>query len=163
MEYNSVGLISGLKHRYKFLADLYDIRRKEFKEVIMFLDLGCFNTMIPKRFAVTSGRPLGFKRSYSVGGSIVETEAFLISKIMINGTVLERVVAFAADFAGELEDNILIGTNVMNNWEMVIHKKSNTFKFREDLPEDLPNKVHAYQNYFDKDGNYVCVQDTDKA
>jgi hypothetical protein len=127
----------------------------------MFLDLGCFNTMIPKRLAVTSGHPLGFKRSYSVGGAIVETEAFLISKITINGAVLERVVAFAADFAGELEDNILIGTNVMNNWEMVIHKKSNTFKFREDLPEDLPNKAHAYQNYFDNNGNYVYVQDVE--
>jgi hypothetical protein len=41
----------------------------------------------------------------------------------------------------------------------VIHKKSNAFKFREDPPDDLPNKVNIYQNYFDKDGNYVYAQD----
>jgi hypothetical protein len=79
---------------------------------------------------------------------------------MIKDIVLERVLAFAADFSGELESDILLGTNVMNNWEMLINKKANIFKFREDPPEDLPNKTHIYQNYFDKDGNYVFVQDT---
>jgi hypothetical protein len=127
----------------------------------MFLDLGCYNTMIPKQLAVVSGYPLGFKRQYNIGGVAVEAEAFLINKLKIKDIVLERVLAFAADFAGELESNILIGTNVMNNWEMVIHKKSNIFRFREDPPGDLPNKARIYQNYFDKDGNYVYVQDAD--
>jgi hypothetical protein len=141
------------------MAELYNIQHKVFKEVVMFMDLGCYNTMIPKHYAVESGHPLGFKLAYNIGGSVVEAEAFLINKIMIGNIALERVIAFAADFAGELDGNILIGTNVMNNWEMVIHKKSNTFKFREDPPEDLPNKVNIYQNYFDKDGNYVLIQD----
>jgi hypothetical protein len=141
------------------MADLYNIQHNVFKEVVMFMDLGCYNTMIPKHYAVESGHPLGFKLTYNIGGSVVEAEAFLISKIMIGDIALERVIAFAADFFGELDGNILIGTNVMNNWEMLIHKKSNTFKFREDPPEGLPNKAHIYQNYFDKGGNYVLVQD----
>jgi hypothetical protein len=161
MEFTNVELINTFKHRYKFKAKLYNIQQKQFEDVVMFLDLGCYNTMIPKRFAVQTGRPLGFKRNYNIGGSVVEAEAFLIGKIMIKDIALERVLAFAADFSGELESDILLGTNVMNNWEMIINKTSNIFKFRENLSEDLPNKTNIYQNYFDKDGNYVYVQDTD--
>jgi hypothetical protein len=160
MEFTNVELISKFQHRYRFNAGLYNTLHKKFIDIIIFLDLGCYNTMIPKHLAVQSGRPLGFKRNYNIGGAVVEAEAFLIHKIMIKDITLERVLAFSADFSGELENDILLGTNVMNNWEMVIHKKSNIFKFREDSPEDLPNKVHIYQNYFDKDGNYVYVQDT---
>jgi hypothetical protein len=161
MEYTTVELLPEFKHHYKIDANLYNIQDKKYRDVVIFLDLGCYNTMIPKHLAVISGHPLGFKRQYNIGGTVVETEAFLINKLMIKDIVLERVLAFAADFAGELEGNILIGTNVMNNWEMVIHKKSNIFQFREDPPEDLPNKTRIYQNYFDKDGNYVYIQDAD--
>jgi hypothetical protein len=161
MEFTNVELLPEFKHRYKIDANLYNIQDEKYVDIVMFLDLGCYNTMIPKHRAVESGYPLGFKRKYNVGGSIIEAEAFVINKIMIKDIVLERVLAFAADFTGELHSNILIGTNVMNNWEMVIHKKSNIFKFREDAPEDLPNRIHIYQNYFDKDGNYVYAQDTD--
>jgi hypothetical protein len=162
MEFTNVELLPKFKHRYKFKASLSTIQHGRFKNVIIFLDLGCYNTMIPKRLAVQSGHPLGFKRNYNIGGAVVEAEAFLINKIMIKDVALERVFAFAANFSGELDsDDILLGTNVMNNWEMLINKKSHIFKFREDPPEDLPNKVHIYQNYFDKDGNYVYVQDID--
>jgi len=158
MEYTNVELSSEFKHRYKFKAGLYNIQQKSFEDVVMFLDLGCYNTMIPRHFAIGSGRSLGFKRKYHIGGSIIEAEAFSIDRIIIKNVVLERVVAFAAEFTGELENNILIGTNVMNNWEMIIHKKLHVFRFRENPPEDLPNKVYIYQNYFDNSGNYVCVQ-----
>jgi hypothetical protein len=161
MVYTNVELISELKHRYKFKANLYNTQQGKYGSVVMFLDLGCYNTMIPKHFAVESGHPLGFKRKYRIGGSIIETEAFSINKIMVNDIVLERVLAFAAEFTGELEHDILIGTSIMNNWEMIIHKKSHKFRFREDPPEDLPNKIHIYQNYFDKTGNYVYAQNVD--
>jgi hypothetical protein len=161
MEYTNVELSSDFEHRYKFDAGLYNIWKNTFEDVVIFLDSGCFNTMIPRHFAVESGHSLGFKRGYRIGGSVIEAEAFSIDRIMIKNVVLERVVAFAAEFTGELESDILIGTNVMNNWEMVIHKKTHVFKFREDPPENLPNKAHIYQNYFDNSGNYVCVQNVD--
>jgi hypothetical protein len=161
MEYTSVKLLPEFMHRYKIDANLYNIQDKKYEDVVIFLDLGCYNTMIPKQLALISGHPLGFKRQYNIGGFIVEAEAFLINKLMIKDITLERVLAFAADFTGELESDILLGANVMNNWEMVIHKKSNIFKFREDPPADVPNKVNIYQNYFDKDGNYVYVQGID--
>ena len=159
MECTTVEFLPEFKHRYKIVAKLYDRLNDSFSEVDLFLDLGCYNTLIPKSLAVNSGHPLGFKREYRIGGTVVEAEAYSIEKIMIKDFAIERVVAFAADYTGEFASDILIGTNVMNNWKMTIDKKENLFSFSENPPDDLPNKVNIYQNYFDAVGNYICVQE----
>ena len=160
MTYSTVALSRLFEHRYKFDAKIYNLRTNKFIENTIFLDTGCFNTLIPKRLAEKSGHSLGFKMKYSLGASLIETEAFSIDKIMIGDIVLERVVAFAGAYKGDHEDNIILGTNVINNWEMIISKKEHTFQFRENPPDSLPNKTNIYQNYFDKEGNYICVQDS---
>jgi hypothetical protein len=103
---------------------------------------------------------LGFKVKYSLGANLIETEAFSIDKIMIGDLVLEKVVAFAGAYKGEQEHDIFLGTNVINNWEMNISKKKHIFQFREDPPDSVPNKTNIYQNYFNKEGNYIYVQDS---
>jgi hypothetical protein len=45
----------------------------------VFLDTGCFKTLLPRDPAEQTGRSLGFKMKYSLGGSIIKTEAFSIS------------------------------------------------------------------------------------
>jgi len=147
------------EHRYKFDARIYEIQRREFRRTTVFLDTGCFNTLIPRDLAERTGHSLGFRMNYSLGGNIIEAEAFSIEKLMIADIVLERIVAFAGKYTGGHEDDIILGTNVINNWEMIISKKSHSFQFREDPPENLPNKTSIYQNYFTREGNYVCVQD----
>jgi hypothetical protein len=160
MTYSTVALSKLFEHRYKFFANVYDLRTKKFIETTIFLDTGCYNTMIPRDLAEETGHSLGFKVKYSLGASLVETEAFSIDKIMIGDFVLERVIAFAGDYKGSHEDDIILGTNVINNWDMNISKKKHTFQFREDPPDSLPNKKNIYQNYFNKEGNYICVQDS---
>jgi hypothetical protein len=154
-----VALSKRFEHRYKFYANIYNILKKDFEDVTVFLDTGCFNTLIPRLLAKQWGRSLGFKMNYSLGGSLIEAEAFSIDKIMIADVVLERVVAFAGDYKGGHEDDIILGTNVINNWEMIISKKEHTFQFRENPTDSLPNKANIYQNYFNKEGNYICIQD----
>ena len=97
---------------------------------------------------------------YSLGANVVEAEAFSIDKIMLGDFVLERVIAFAGKYKGRQEYDIILGTNVINNWEMIISKKDHTFQFRENPPDSLPNKTNIYQNYFNKEGNYIYVQDS---
>jgi hypothetical protein len=155
-----MALSKSFEHRYKFYASIYNIKTKVFKKTIVFLDTGCFNTMIPRYLAEQTGRSLGFKMNYSLGASAIEAEAFSIDKIMIGDFLLERVIAFAGDYKGGHEDDIILGTNVINNWEMIISRKKDTFQFREDPPDSLPNKANIYQNYFNKEGNYICVQDS---
>jgi hypothetical protein len=154
-----VALSTSFEHRYKFDAYIFNILEKKLEEVTIFLDTGCFNTLIPGYLAEQSGRSLGFKTTYSIGGNIITVEAFSVDKIMIGDFVLKRINAFAGDYKGGHENDIILGTNVINNWEMIISRKSHTFQFREDPPDNLPNKTHIYQNYFSKEGNYICVQD----
>ena len=163
MKYTTVELSKRFEHRYKFDARIYKARQGIFVKATIFLDSGCFNTMIPIYLAEQSGHTLGFKMNYSIGGRVIAAEAFSIDKIMIGETALERVIAFAGDYPGEYEDDIILGTNVINNWEMLINKRAHTFQFREDPPESLPNKTHIYQNYFNRAGDYVCVQGVDIA
>ena len=159
MTYSTAALSKSFEHRYKFVAKVYCLQTKKFVKTTIFLDTGCYNTMIPRYLAEQTGRSLGFKMNYSLGGSVFEAEAFSIEKIMIGDFLIERVVAFAGNYKGSHEDDIILGTNVINNWEMIISKKKHSFQFREDPPDSLPNKANMYQNYFNKDGNYICVQE----
>jgi hypothetical protein len=122
-----VALSKWFNHRYKFVAGVYNLRTKEFRKTTVFLDTGCYNTLIPRDLAEQSGHSLGFKVKSSLGANLIETEAFSIDKIMIGDFVLERVVAFAGNYKGEQEYDIFLGTNVINNWEMIISKKSIRF------------------------------------
>ncbi|MCL2442748.1 MAG: aspartyl protease family protein [Treponema sp.] len=160
MKYSTTALSKLFEHRYKFIASIYNIQKKEYRNVTIFLDTGCFNTMIPRYLAERSGRSLGFKMTYSLGGNILEAEAFSIEKLMIGDIVLERIVAFAGEYKGGYEDDIILGTNIINNWEMIISKKAHSFRFREDPPENLPNKTNIYQNYFNRERNYIYIQDS---
>jgi hypothetical protein len=155
-----VALSKQFEHRYKIDADIFNIHKKNPEPVTIFLDTGCFNTLIPIALAQQTGHSLGFKINYSIGGSVMETEAYSIDKIMIGDLCLERVVAFAGNYKGGHEDDIILGTNVINNWEMIINRKEHTFKFRENPPNNIPNKTHIYQNYFNKEGNYICIQNS---
>jgi hypothetical protein len=129
-----------------------------FEDIVVLLDTGCYNTLIPGYLAELTGKPLGFRRMYNIGGRTIEAEAFSVNEIMINGFSLKRVLVFAGDYPGGYEDDIILGTNVMNNWEMVINKESHLFKFRENPSKSLPNKTNIYQNYFDPSGNYQYLQ-----
>jgi hypothetical protein len=155
-----MALSKSFEHRYKFDAKVYHLRTKEFIEATVFLDTGCYNTLIPSLLAEQTGHSLGFKMKYSLGGSLIEAEAFSIEKMMFGDFVIERVIAFAGDYKGSHSGDIMLGTNVINNWEMTISKKKHSFQFREDPPDSLPNKANIYQNYFNKEGNYICVQES---
>jgi hypothetical protein len=93
MTYHGTALSRLFEHRYKFIAGVYNLRTGKFRKITVFLDTGCYNTLIPRTIAEQSGRSLGFKMKYSLGANSIETEAFSIEKIMIADVVLERIVA----------------------------------------------------------------------
>jgi hypothetical protein len=160
MVYTKMDLFPQFEHRYKFKASIYNIKQMCFEDIVVFLDTGCFNTMIPRSLAELAGIPLGFGHTYRIGGRNIEVEAFSVNEIRIKDFAMKRVLAFAGEYSGEYRNDIILGTNVMNNWEMIIDKESNLFKFREKPSKRLPNKDNIYQNYFDPSGNYQCPQDT---
>jgi len=161
MKLTTMELLRSFEHRYKFRVQIYNLQNGIFETVTVFLDTGCINTMIPKHLADVAGRSLGFNMTYKLGGRVIEAEAYSIDKIMVGDVLLERVVAFAGEYPGDYGEDIILGANVINNWEMLINKRAHTFQFREDPPENLPNRTYIYQNYFNRAGNYIGAQTTE--
>ena len=64
MKYSTVALSKSFEHRYKFDALIFNILENNLEEVTIFLDTGCFNTLIPRYLAEQSGRSLGFNKTY---------------------------------------------------------------------------------------------------
>jgi len=74
MTYLTVALSKSFEHRYKFDAYVYNLLEKDFEQVTVFLDTGCYNTMLPRHLAEKSGHSLGFKVKYSLGPRVVASK-----------------------------------------------------------------------------------------
>jgi hypothetical protein len=128
-----VALSKKFKHRYKFIAKIFKLADNEFADTTVFLDTGCFNTMIPKQLANITGRPLGFKKFFTIGGNKIEAEAYSIDKLLIGDICLEKIVAFAGYYIGGYEDDIILGTLFQNINPYLSHKGTEDTEHRFNL------------------------------
>jgi len=71
---------------------------------------------------------------------------------------MTRVFALAFPFRDWLVRHIILGANVLNNWEFTASRTKNEIRFTEEIPPYVPNQLYPYQNYF-IGGEYVAVQD----
>jgi hypothetical protein len=122
------------------------------------LDTGAFNTMIDIEFAETFGIMLPMTIPITIGGNLGKAQGCVIPKIIIGNFEATRVFTMAYPFKDWLARYIIIGTNVLNNWDFAISRSENTLNFVERIPQYVTNKKHPYQNYFLR-GEYVAVQD----
>jgi len=131
------------------------------KHVKTLLDTGAFNTMIDivlaKRYAVLLPN---MEFQITIGGNAGLAQGCIIPKLEMGNFVAERVFALAYPFSDWLMRHIIIGANVINNWELTILRAEDELRFCERIPEYVPNKEHPYQNYF-KGGEYVAILDDD--
>jgi len=94
----------------------------------------------------------------SIGGSLGEAQGCILPKVTLGDFEMSRVFALAFPFKDWLAGHIILGANVLNNWDFATSRTRNTIKFVEEIPPDAPNKKNPYQNYF-TGGEYVAVQD----
>jgi predicted aspartyl protease len=127
-------------------------------DVRVLIDTGAFNTMIDLALAQRFGILLPDSMTVSIGGKTGKAQFCVISCLTLNSCVLTRIFALAYPFDDWLMGHILLGTNVMNNWDFTISRSRNVLEFSENIPFDAPNKMYPYQNYF-KEGEYVAIQD----
>ena len=127
-------------------------------EVKMLLDTGAFNTMIDFDLAKRFGVMLSIKTPISIGGHLGEAQGCIIPKLTVGGFEMQRVFVLAFPFKDWLVRHIILGANVLNNWDFTTSRTDNVIRFSERIPHDVPNKEYPYQNYFIK-GEYVAVQD----
>ena len=158
MDY-TIELRDDIRHRFIAHAKLnnFDSSRQSPK-VLTLLDTGAFNSMIDIGLAKTFATLLPITIPISIGGNLGEAHGCIIHKVTLGNFEMKRVFAMAFPFKDWLMRHIILGANVLNNWEFVLSKANNVVKLSERVPHDAPNKKHPYQNYFIK-GEYVAIQD----
>jgi len=127
-------------------------------DVRVLFDTGAFNTMIDLALAQRFGVLLPNSMTVSIGGKTGKAQFCVISYLTLSSYMLTRIFALAYPFDDWLMGHVLLGANVLNNWDFTISRSRDVLEFSEKMPYDAPNKVFPYQNYF-KDGVYVAVQD----
>ena len=87
-----------------------------------------------------------------------EAHGCIIPKIIIGNFEMIKMFALAFSFSDWLTRHVILGANVLNNWDFTTSRTDNIIEFSERIPPDAPNKKNPYQNYF-RNGEYVAVQD----
>ena len=146
--------------RYVFSANLWDEKHNKYSEDIrVLLDTGSFNTIIHRSLVSNHGTMLKKTMLTSIGGYKDEANLCIINKINIGGYVLEKVVALAVPFDGELKDHILLGANVTNNWKFTLSRFENQLDAIEQFSAVAANREYPYRYYFDNKGNTIAFQE----
>ena len=146
--------------RYVFVANLWESRLKKYGAgVHVMLDTGSFNTIIHKALAPKHGKVLDQTMMVSVGGFKSEANICILDKIKIGNHVLEKVVALAIPFEGELKDHILLGANVTNNWEFTLSRKRNVMEAIEEFSEEALARKFPYRYCYSNKGKVMALQE----
>jgi hypothetical protein len=155
----TIKLLEDTRHRYIAYATLHGIGDAESRSDIRTLvDTGAFNTMIDTDFAKQFGTMLPLYIPVVIGGHSGMTQGCILNKVTLGDFNMTRVFALTFPFTDWLTRHIVLGTNVLNNWDFTPSRTDDKITFIERIPHDAPNKVHPYQNYF-RNGEYVAVQD----
>ena len=148
--------------RYVFEARLWDRREKKLGAPInVLIDTGAFNTIIHKALVATYGKMLSQTIMTSIGGYKDEANICILDKINIGGHTLENIAALAVSFDGELQDHILLGTNVTNNWDFSVSRKRNIMEAKEELSDEAMNRKFPYQYCYNNKGQVIALQGMD--
>ena len=137
-----------------------------FHDVAVIIDSGCTNTLIPLKYVKKriDGELVGIRLSETmettVLGETILTQAYSLPKMIINDLEMNRVMVFAAEFSHPLlQDFILLGLNVMNNWLYTTDRINNRLLVEERPHPSIEYKSDIYYNWISGEGNYIAVQD----
>ena len=112
----------------RYVCDLYFGNRAR----KCIIDTASANTLIPLKFAKRHGKKLNSTATVIVAGNTYKSTLYLFEDISFGNLKITKMVAFAADYKGNIEDRVLLGLNVVNNLEILLsrHRKSIDFDFK---------------------------------
>jgi hypothetical protein len=131
------------------------------KNIGVLFDTGCYNTVIDYAIAEMYGVSLEHKVPIVIGGVSGEATLFVLHEFVIGGMAMSDVLVQAYKFpeGNSFKDMIILGTNIINNWDFTISGAPRRLTVKENI-RDVPNSAHPYRNYFDGAGKYVNTQDS---
>ncbi|MCL1878778.1 MAG: hypothetical protein FWF80_07960, partial [Defluviitaleaceae bacterium] len=95
----------------------------------------------------------------SVGGFRGDANICILHKMNIGGYDMEKVIALAVPFGGELHNHILLGANVTNNWEFTLSRLKNRLTVTEEFSEVARKREYPYRYYFNNKGQVIGFQE----
>ncbi|MCL2170260.1 MAG: retroviral-like aspartic protease family protein [Defluviitaleaceae bacterium] len=156
----TIGLNSKKPYRYTFDATLWESKRNRFsRPVKILLDTGAFNTAIHDKLVEKFGTMLEATMKISIGGFAGEVNLCVLNKIKMGDFVIEKVIALAVPFEGELRDHILLGANVTNNWKFTISRLENTLDVVEQFSGQSLTLKHPYRYCYSNKGQVIAFQE----
>jgi len=134
----------------RYICDLYFGEKRR----SCIVDTACSTTLVPLKFAQRHGKRLGHTATVVVAGNIYKSTLYLFEDIFFGSLKITKMVAFAANYKGNIEDRILLGLNVINNFEILLsrHRKSIDFNFKPWSP--VENKKHPCAMFFKDTGSH---------
>ena len=158
----------GKTFRLRIEATVWDSEHIGHQDAAVIVDTGNPNTIISENLAKRYGMRLvddntgKGTESTRLGSHIYKSELYMLPYISFENTFsISNIVvqAIKFDIQNELYDSILLGLNILNNWDYRIRRTKNIFSVEEDPPSFIPNKEDIYRNYFDlKTGEYILFQ-----
>ena len=155
-----IELLPSIQSRLRCTAEIY--KRNFFNPSVInvIVDTGCPNTLIPLHRAKIFGVKTEIKQTITVGNFSGETTAYIIRRIQFGTVELRSVVMFAAEFKRELQDTILLGLNIMNNWNYTVKRNVNKIELDEVFDDDTRNSKYPYQRYFSGPEKLSFIQES---
>jgi len=126
------------------------------------VDTGCVNTLLDEDILeVLDFVDLGFSQPIKIAGKSTVSRAIILNNVDFGGLIIDNMLVFAAPLSGTPAVNrMLLGLNTLNNWNYTVKRTDNIIEFSETIK--LPagaNPKHKYTNYFDKNGDYVLIDE----
>ena len=100
---------------------------------VCLIDTGCSTTMIDIRLARLYGKELAETLNINLGRKKYTAQGYQINKLVFGEFYIENIFMFAVDFTqdNELYFKILLGLNVLNNFDYIVNRNKGVFEFTE--------------------------------
>ena len=130
------------------------------QDIDVMVDTGCHTTMIDEELADRYGEPLPDRTVLNIMGKSIDVKAYRLKSISFDGFAIENVFVWSAPFetGNELHRKLLLGLNIMNNWDYRINRNKNIMEIKEDIFLRIPESDHPYMHCF-KDGKYMQLME----
>ena len=117
------------------------------------LDTACSTTLVPLRYAKQCGKRLNHSSTIIVGGKSYSATLYLFENVSIGSWNMGKLVAFASNYEGALENRALIGLNVLNHLSLHIHRNSGVITFDYDPWNLVKSKKYPCAMFFKDKGS----------
>jgi hypothetical protein len=158
----SIDMDSQRPCRYVFEAYLWNNHRERFSDPVdIMLDTGSFNTVVHKSLVTRHGVMTHTTMPVSIGGYRGNANICVLHKIRVGGHIMEKVLALAVPFDGELKNYILLGANVTKNWNFTVSSAENRLDVVEQFPPNALAREYPYRYCFNNKGQIMAFQELD--